>query len=365
MKTESKNKKKGLLNIDISFGRVSLVDRALFAKHLSVMLKSGLPLSEAIDVARSSARGKLSKVLKGVQSSIESGHSLADSFARYPKTFSGLFVNATRAGEFSGTLVESMENIAEELEKEKKLRSKITGAMVYPIVVLIAAFGLGIVLSFVVLPKITPLFEGLGVELPMTTRVLISFSHFIQNYGLIFFLFIIGFIAFFIWLVRQEFSQPITHKLLLSVPIVKNVSKNANLARFSRTLGMLLKSGVQIDEALDITRGTTNNYYYRQALARVSQNVRTGSKLSDNLAAYKKYFPIIAIKMIKVGEESGRFEDTLFYLADFYEAEVDTATKSLSTAIEPALLIIIGLVVGFLALSIITPIYDITGNIRR
>jgi type IV pilus assembly protein PilC len=363
MKKTEQKKRESLFNIQL--GRVSLVDKALLAKHLSVMLKSGLSLSEALTIAASSARSKLRRILVGVGKSVESGNSLSQSFARYPKVFSGLFVNATKAGEVSGTLVENLENIATELEKEKEMSSKIIGAMVYPSVVLVAAFVLGMILSFVVLPKITPLFEGLRVDLPFTTRWLISFSHFIQGYGLIFFVGIIASITLLLWLIRQKFSRPVTHKLLLTVPIIKSVSRNANLARFTRTLGMLLKSGIRIDEALMITRDTTANYYYNRAIANVARNIRTGSRLSDNLAHNSDYFPILVTKMIEVGEQSGRFEETLFYLSDFYESKVDSATKALSTAIEPLLLIFIGLTVGFLALSIIAPIYDITGNINR
>lgn len=363
-KTGHKKKRKKSI-FDIQFGRVSLVDKALFAKHLSVMLSSGISLGEALLIASTSARGKLRTVLTQVRESVESGQTLADSFARHPKVFSGLFVNATRAGELSGTLSDNLSNIAKELEKEKELRSKIVSSMVYPIVVLVAAFVLGMVLSFVVLPKITPLFEGLRVELPVTTRALISFSHFIQNNGVMFFISIVAAIGLFLWFIKQKFSHPFTHKIILKIPIIKSVTRNASLARFCRTLAMLLASGVRIDEALEITKGTTSNYYYRNILEAVTKRIRTGTKLADNLSLYKDFFPPLLTRMVQVGEESGKFEETLFYLADFYEGEVDTATKTLSTAIEPVLLIGIGLVVGFLALSIITPIYDITGNIQR
>ncbi|MCH7597464.1 type II secretion system F family protein [Patescibacteria group bacterium] len=358
-----KYKKKSVL--DIQLGGVSLVDKALFAKQLSVMLHSGLPLIEALDIASQSSRSKLSGVLRGVSESVMSGHTLADSFSRYPKIFSGLFVSATRAGELSGTLVGNLENISVQLEKEKDLIAKVKGALVYPVVILIATFILGMILSFVILPKITPLFEGLRVELPTTTKALIAFSHFIENNGLIFFLSIIVFFTFTIWLVRQSFTKPFTHWFLLHTPIIGRITMNANLARFSRTLGMLLKSGLRIDESLEITENTVGNFYYARALKRVSRNIRSGSKLSDNLATFNNLFPVLATRMIQVGEESGQFEKTLFYLASYYEDEVDTATKALSTAIEPLLLLFIGLVVGFLALSIITPIYDITGNIQR
>ncbi len=365
MKQQPKQPPKSLLEGEISIGSVNLTQKAIFAKHLAMMLKSGLPITEALSIAQDSARGKLKKIIGEILKSVQAGQSLSKSFGLYPKVFSGLFINATYAGETSGTLVENFENIAEQLEKEKELVSKIKGAMLYPVVVLIAAFVLGLVLAFLVLPKITPLFEGLKIDLPITTRALIWFSHFIQANGLYFFLGIVAFVVFFLWLIKQKFSKPITHRILINVPIIKNITRNTILARFSRTLGMLLKSGVNIDEALEITKSTIGNYYYERALDRVSQNVQKGTKLSDNLAQFEGLFPVMLTRMIKVGEESGKFEETLFYLANFYEVEVDTATKTLSTAIEPMLLIFIGLVVGFLALSIITPIYDVTSGIKK
>lgn len=357
--------KKNILDLDISFGRVSLVQKALFAKHLSVALKAGLPIIESLEIARDSTTGKLKKTLSKVLEAVKSGSSVSKAFNRYPKVFSGLFIGVTSAGEASGTLVENLENISIQLEKEKDLLSKIKGAMLYPIVVLGAAFILGLTMAFLVLPKITPLFEGLKMNLPFTTRALIWFSNFIQNNGLIFFISIVFFVVFLIWLVRQKFSRPITHYLLLKSPVVKKISRNTNIARFCRTLGTLLKSGLTIDQSLEITKNTVGNYYYKKVLEQIVPRIGKGGKLSENLDQFSNLFPIIVTKMIKVGEESGSLEEALFYLADFYEVEVNNATKSLSTIIEPVLLIIIGLVVAFLALSIITPIYEITGNIKR
>lgn len=360
-----KQQKKGILETEIAIGGVTLTQKAMLARHLAIMLKSGLNILEALEIARDSATGKLKKILKGVITSVQSGRSLADSLKDYKGVFSGLFINATYAGERSGTLEENLKNIAQQLEKERELSSKIKGAMLYPIVVLVAAFILGMVISFVILPKIIPLFEGLKADLPATTKGLIWFSHFIEAHGLILFLSIIIFLILITWAVRQKFAKPVTHKLFLNIPVIKKLVINSNLARFSRTLGTLIKSGINIDEAINITKDTTSNYYYRKVLGSAAHRVSKGAKLSQDLAQFEKLFPKLGTKMIKVGEESGRLEEVLFYLADFYETEVDSSVKALSTAIEPVLLIFIGLVVGFLALSIITPIYEITGSINR
>lgn len=349
----------------IIIGGVSLLDRSLFAKHLSVMLRSGIVLSDALMISADSARGKLKRIIKNLHKAVSSGRSFSDALSAYPKYFSGMFINSIKIGEASGTLVENLENISIQLEKEQALRSKIKNSMIYPIVVLCATFILGLVLSFVVLPKITPLFEGLRVDLPLTTVWLIKFSNFIQQNGLAAFIVVLISVVVFLWLVSRKFVRPITHWLLIELPLIKNIVKNANLSRFARNLAMLLKSGVRIDEALDITKNSVENYYYQKELNKISNEIRKGSKLAANLEVNKKLFPVLLTRMVGVGEESGNFEETLFYLADFYEEKVDNAAKTLSTAIEPALLLIIGLVVGFLALSIITPIYDITGNVQR
>ena len=167
------------------------------------------------------------------------------------------------------------------------------------------------------------------------------------------------------WLLRRPFVRPVTHWFFLRIPIIKHITQAANLARFSRTLGMLLKSGLRIDEALEIMKQTLENVYYKAAMHELGVRVTKGSTLYEILNQYPVLFPMVLVHMVRVGEESGKLEDTLLYLGDYYESEVDGATKALSTVIEPALLIFIGLAVGFLALSIITPIYNITGGVRK
>lgn len=357
--------RKNLLSMNISFGGTGLADKALLAKHLSVMQQSGLTITESLEIVEETSRGKMKKIVASIKKSVESGNSFAESLNRYPKVFSGIFASAVYAGETSGSLAQNLKQLSDQLEKEKELNAKIKGAMLYPIVVLIASFILGLSMSFLVLPKIIPLFEGLKTELPVTTRWLISFSHFVDNHGISLFLGIVISVIFLSWLVRQKFSRPVTHWLLLRIPVVRKIVFNTNLARFARTLGMLLKSGLHIDEALDVTRETVGNYYYKRALKTIGGGVSKGKKLADNLVLYPVLFPKMVSRMVLVGEKSGNLEDTLMYLANFYEVEVDNSTKNLSTAIEPVLLLLIGLVVGFLALSIITPIYNVTGNIRR
>lgn len=354
-----------LLARDVSFGRVGLAQVSVLMKNLSVMLRSGIPILEALTIAGDATTGTLKHVLQRVERAVESGRPLSEALREHPRVFSGLVVNAVFTGEKAGRLPENLETLADELEKDRALIAKVRGALVYPSIVVAGALALGLGVSLFVLPKITPLFEGLAIDLPWATRRLIDFSKFVQRSGTTLVMSLFGAAAFLYWVTRQHFSKPLTHALLLRLPIVGRLVRQANLARFCRSLSVLLKSGVNIDEAIVICQGTLGNYYYGRALALVARRVQTGDPLSAGLNDHAALFPLLATRMIAVGEQSGQLEETLLYLATYYEVEVDNSTKSLSTAIEPALLICIGLVVAFLALSIITPIYSITGNVQR
>jgi type II secretory pathway component PulF len=363
---KSAKKTKGdILSADISVGGVNLTQKAIFARNLSIMLKAGISISEALEIIFDSITGKFKKIIYGVWQSVESGQSLSNSLAAYPKVFSGIYKSAVYIGEESGTLSENLENVATQLDKDREMRAKVSGAILYPAVVLVAAIILGLVVSFVVLPKIVPLFEGLKVKLPLSTRVLIWLSHTVQSYGIIIIIVLFLATSLLIWATRQKFSHPTTHWLLLNFPLIKRITTNFNLSRFCRTLGMLLQSGLSIDEAIRVTGESLENYYYRGSLFSVYEGIGKGTTLAENLAIYKKLYPVMLIRMVMVGEKSGKLEESLFYLADFYEREVDNDTKSLATSIEPILLIFIGLIVGFLAVSIITPIYSVTSGIKN
>lgn len=357
--------KKSLLNVNLGPATANKVELVIFAKHLSLMLKSGLAITEALKILYQSSRGKFQDMIGDVYNSVKAGRSLAETLRRYPKAFSSFFIGAVYAGEASSTLDKSLENIAVQLKKEKDLADKIKGALMYPVIILVTGFVMSLFLAFYILPKIVPLFVGMKMKLPWTTRALIAFSDLVESHGGLLLTGIIAVTIALLWLARQQFAKPFFHKLWLNTPIAKDIIKQANLARFARTLGSLLASGVNIVEALHISSETATNHYYQQALINVKRTTSRGSRLAVGLGKYKNYFPDMAVRMIAVGEESGKLEETLFYLADFYEAEVDNTTKNLSTLIEPILLITIGLGVGFLALSIITPIYGITGGVSK
>lgn len=367
MVNETKIKKESrldkILKLDISFGTTSLVQKAAFAKNLAVMLKSGLTINQSLAIAGEQARGRFKRILDKILKSVESGNTFSSALAAFPSVFSTLFVKVVYAGEQAGRLDENLESIAKQLEKDKELQSKIKGAMMYPMFILAVTVILGLAIALLVLPKITPLLKALNVPLPLTTRLLIGFADLVSNKGIILFPLIIAGILFFIWFLRRNFMKPMTHWIILHMPIVSVISRNSNLARFCRTLGTLLQSGLNIDDAVNISKETLTNVYYKNALTKVAKQVGEGVEFSTSLERYAGIFPVMLIRMVSVGEKSGKIEELLFYLADFYDIEIETSTKTLSTALEPMLLLVIGVIVAVLALAIITPIYQVTGNI--
>jgi len=315
--------------------------------------------------AKDAAGGRLKKAIGRVMAAVEAGSPLSVALGGEPRIFSGIITSAVYAGEQSGNLSVNFSYLAEVLERERALQSKIRGAMTYPLIVLVVAIVLGLLLAFVLLPKITPLFEGLKIDLPLSTRVLIWLSDVVQNYGGWLIASLVGLVIIVSWLARRRFTEAARHWLALKLPVLRQIVLNNNLARFARTLGLLLKSGLNIDEALEITRKTLPNFHYRRVAGQILSEVGRGVKLSDNLERFPHLFPPLFARVVRVGEGSGKFEESFNYLADYYGGEADRAAKNISTALEPLLLIGIGLVVAGLALSIITPIYELTGNVRR
>lgn len=316
-------------------------------------------------VLRDSAQGRFRRVLNDVLKGVEGGRPLSESFAEHRKIFSELFIATVRAGESSGTLDRSLEDLAVQLTKSYELQRKIRGAMIYPVIVLTAALGIGIGLSYFVLPKVISLFTSITVELPLSTRVLIGFSKFMVAHGPAFFAGLIGGIIGLYYFLKWKPIRPFTHGVILRLPVFGKLSRNFNLAMFARTMGTLLKSGIAIGEAFEITSQNIGNVRYRMALVRVKEGTETGIPASTVLEEYPKLFPSITTRMISVGERTGNLEETFGYLAEFYEDEVDNMSKNLSTILEPVLLIFIGLTVAFIAISIIAPIYNFIGSIER
>lgn len=355
---QKKQKKK---SGSLFFGKVSYLDKFLFVKHLGMMIKAGLPLREAIsEIKEQTNSRKFKKVLDDIVSCLDNGESLASSLAKHPAVFDELFVNLIKAGEASGTLEENLKYLISQLEKNRDLQKKIKAALLYPILILSSTFVLIGILAVYILPKLIPLFESFEIELPLPTRILIWTIKLFQNYGLSIFIQIAVLIAIFIFISRFQAIKKINHRIILRLPVIGKLNRNVNLAYFSRTLGVLISSGIPIIEALNITANTLSNVIYREELKKSIGRIQHGEEISGYLRTKPKLFSPVFTRMINVGEKTGKLDDSLFYLAEFYEKEVDDATRNLSTLLEPILLIIIGVAIGFIAISIIMPIYKIT-----
>lgn len=349
----------------LGIGWVSEETKVTFAKHMALMIRAGLPIDEAVRVLVEQAQGRFRKVLRDVLETVESGRKLSDAFIQHPRVFSHLFVATVSAGEASGTLEQSLDDLAGQLTKAYELRRKIRGAMIYPVLVLAAAGGVGIGLSLFVLPRIIGLFDSIQTELPLSTRALLWFSHFMQAHGAIATAgFVVGIFALS-QLLRSRPVQPFSHAVLLRIPVFGKLARDYNLATFARTLGTMLRSGISIGEAFGIASETLRNVRYRKALLRVREGAETGVPASTILEEFPGLFPSISTRMLTVGERSGKLEETYAYLAEFYEGEVEVVTKNLSTVLEPVLLILIGLTVAYIAIAIISPIYSFIGNIGQ
>lgn len=353
------------MNINQFINRVSFLDKVLFAKNLALMIKAGLPLRESIATIQEQSKSKtFKKILDDILRNIDNGQPLAASLSRHPQVFDNLYINMIKVGEESGTLEENLGHLTLQLEKSHELRSKVKAAMVYPSFILTAVIALGAALTFFVLPQITPIFKTFDIQLPFATRILIAFTEIIQNYGLFILIGVIVLAVILFLISRIRLVKFLIHKITLKLPIAGAISRNVNIAHFSRTLGVLLKSGVPIVSALDITQTTLGNLVYQKELVEVAGEVQRGKPISDYLRKKETIFPLMVSRMVGVGEKTGNLEETLLYLSNFYEAEVDRSIKSLSTILEPILLLIIGAVVGFVALAIITPIYEITRGLH-
>jgi type IV pilus assembly protein PilC len=352
-------------NINIEIGGIKPVDIMLFTKHLSVTLQSGLTLVDALEILVDQSKGKMQQVVEKLLDTVKSGEPFYEALKQQPKYFSAIYVNMVKSGELSGTLDQNLKKLTRQLEKSYALKKKIKSAMIYPIMIFVAVFALGVSVAIFILPKILPLFKTLDVELPLTTRGLIYVAETFEAHGLAIFIGLIVFMIFSFWLLKRDFVKPFTHRLVLKIPLVNKIIMNINLERFNHTFGSLLESGLPLNQSLKITADATDNRVYKKAVQNLVPVIEAGNPLSKAIASYPELFPLITSRMIGVGERTGNLGQNLKYLAQFYEEAVDEATKNLSTTLEPILLMVIGVIVGTVAISILGPIYQITGNLRQ
>jgi type IV pilus assembly protein PilC len=333
---------------------------------MEIMIKSGMQILQGLEMLKKQTKSRsFRKILDQMIQDVKNGHFLASSLERYNNVFGEFFINLVKVGESSGTLSENLQYLTEELKKKDELKKKIRGAMVYPIIILVATLGITSILAFFIFPKILPILRSINVPLPMVTIWFIAISEFISSYGGWVIAGLFSFIVGFWLIIKLPRVRFVWHQIALVIPFVSDLVKHVNIITFSRTLGLLLKAGIKIVEALDITANTLPNLVYKKEIKVISEGVKKGDQMSKYLSENEHLFPVILSQMVIVGENTGKLEESLLFLADFYEGEMDETTKSLSSFLEPVLLLAMGLIVGFVAVAIITPIYKITQTLGR
>ncbi len=345
------------------FSRISFVDKMLFVFHLQIMIKAGLSIVAALKILSEEMENKkLKKIIFQIKNEVEKGRQLSEVLAQFPSVFPEIYVSMIAAGETAGKMEESLLQVYNQMKKSHDLTSHIRGAMVYPAVVVVAIVGIAIEMVVFVLPKILVMFQDFKAELPLPTKILIKTVQFTQDYGIELIIGTILLVALAISLYKKPAVKKAVHAGSLKLPIFGEVIKKINLASFTLTLSSLLDSTIPIIEAVKITASVQTNLIYRESLIKVAENLKTGTTLSQNLAPFHNIFPPMVTEMVMVGEESGKMNDMLKELSEYYANEVDSTMKNFSTIIEPVIIIIMGLMVAAIAVSVIMPMYSLAQN---
>ncbi|MBF8250132.1 MAG: Type pilus inner rane protein PilC [Candidatus Levybacteria bacterium] len=344
--------------------RVKSSDVIALTRQLSSMLTSGITLLRSLEILKNQiGNHALVDVLDIIIKDIQEGSSFSHAIAKHPQAFSPVYIALIEASEGSGLLDKAFLRLAETLEKQQKLKSTIRGALTYPAIVISMMVVVVFVMMIFVIPQISTLYESMNVTLPLPTLIMIGTSKFFVSFWYL----IIGFFVV-LWLAYQRWYRTIEGKLtidsiFLKIPIFGNLMKKTILAEFARTLGALLASGALVVEALGKVSNITGNIHYKNAIVDISKRVEKGISIGDAMSLYV-LFPPNLIELVKIGEQTGKLDETLIRASEYFENEVDETVKTLSTALEPIILVILGIGVAFLVFSIITPIYQITSSIK-
>ena len=344
--------------------RFPIRDQIAFSKRLSMVLRSGVPLREGLlmlDVSGDSHSS--SYILRRIIDDVSRGISLGGALASFVNIVGAFTINIIKVGEASGTLPGNLAYLSEELKKKDMLRKKVLGALVYPSVIVVATVGISLVLTIYIFPKIIPIFQGFKHELPLPTRLLIAISNLLIHDGVLIALGLTAMAVGFVFLLRLPYVRRAADRIVLALPLFGRLSRSYNLSNITRTLSLLLQGNVRIVQALSIIAESTSNTVYRDDLIRIADGVHHGRKLSMRMKECSGRFPHLCAQMIAVGEETGDLAGSLMYVSEMYEEDINDLTKNLSSLIEPVLMIVMGVIVGFIAISIITPIYGITQDL--
>lgn len=342
------------------------IEKISFTRHLSIMIKSGITVNESLQNLSESAKTRSAReLINNLSLSIQNGSTLNTALEKYPRIFDDFYRGIVRVGEATGRLDTSLSYLAEELNKDYTLEKKVRGALMYPGLVLASTIGMGGFISLYILPKLVDFFTAFESQLPPATLFLLKTALFMKSYGVWLFSALAILAVFTAFLVTLPPVKPIYHRFILHLPLFGNLIREREISRFSRNLGILIKSGLPVFEALDITARSQTNLAYKLTIQSLAKNLEKGKNIAVVLrrSAASFLFPRLVSDMLSVGEKTGSIDESLLYVSQFYQEDIEETARNLTTILEPVLLIIIGLVVGFMALAIISPIYQLTGAI--
>lgn len=346
------------------FLNLSDTDKIMLTKHLATIVKAGVSLKEGVEtILNDTKKRTLKKILTEAKFNLEKGQPLSVTFKKYPQFFSSVFTALLEAGEASGTLEKSLEYLGLQMSKEYKMKQKIKSAMIYPLVLIVAAAAVITILVVFVVPKLTKVFSQSKTDLPWNTKLVISVSNTVSaNFYLILSSAIV-IISLFLYFRKSMAFKHIFSRIIFKTPLLSDLYAKIILARFARTFGTLLSSGINVLKALDITSEVAGSEKYRSAFLEIRTNVSKGTSIASALKRRQDIFPYLFTSMINVGEKAGKLDSIMEELADFYEEEVDNSLKNLVSLVEPALILIMGIIVAFIAFSVIMPIYQLVGSV--
>jgi type IV pilus assembly protein PilC len=357
----SKGKAPFFLKIMSILNHVSSLDRVLITRHLALLLRSGVNVDRALDIISRQVEKKfMKKVMQDVLSSVRKGESLASAMGKHSSVFPRRYVAMVQWGEAGGSLSDSLEQLATQLEHDRNLMSKVKGALAYPALIVSVMIVVGVLMSVIVLPQMINIVQSFDVELPLPTKIFLFIANFLANYALYVLPCAVLLVVIMLVFLRSKIFKPYLHAIFLFLPIFGNIVKMVNLARMNRALSSLVHSGIPLVDALAIVSDILGNVKYKEALNNSIGEVRKGVQFSASIRSLKKLFPSMEVDMIQVGEESGKLSDVLMYLAKFYESEVNKATKNMAQLIEPIMLVAVGIVVGGIVFAVLMPIYQLS-----
>ncbi len=344
--------------------KIKQSDLVLFTRQLSSMLSSGLTLFRALEILREQMQNpQMTEVVSSLISEVQDGKTLAKALEKHPQVFSTIYVSIIRAGEKSGLLDKVLLRLADNLEKQAKLKSTVKGALMYPVIVIILMVVVMSIMMIFVIPQLTVLYTNLNVELPLPTKIVVAISNFmIAAWPLILLGGAITIMGFRKWAKTPD-GKILIDTTLLKLPVFGKLITQTILAEFSRTFGLLVGTGTLVVQALNETADTTGNSLFKNAIFGVSKQVEKGITVGDSMAYYP-LFPPLLIQLVKIGEQTGKIDETLIKASEYFEREVDQTVKTLTTAMEPFIMVVLGIGVAFLIISVITPIYSLISSIQ-